>query len=252
MNITNEGNNKVALVTGASRGIGRAIAEHLALAGITVVGTATTEENAQAITLYLKNLGNHKGFGLVLNTAVKGSIEAAIDQINQTVAAPLILVNNAGINRDNLFLRMSEEEWLSVIETNLTGIFRLTKACIKSMLKARWGRVVNISSIVAFSGNAGQVNYTATKAGIVGFSKSLAQEVASRGITVNVVAPGFIDTDMTKSLSENIKNHLLAKIPVGRLGTAAEVAKAVMFLIDEHSSYITGNTIHVNGGMLMN
>ena len=252
MNITNEVNNKVALVTGASRGIGRAIAEHLALAGITVVGTATTEENAQAITLYLKNLGNHKGFGVVLNTAVKGSIEAAIDQINQAVAAPLILVNNAGINRDNLFLRMSEEEWLSVIETNLTGIFRLTKSCIKSMLKARWGRVVNISSIVAFSGNAGQVNYTATKAGIVGFSKSLAQEVASRGITVNVVAPGFIDTDMTKSLSENIKNHLLAKIPVGRLGTAAEVAKAVMFLIDEHASYITGNTIHVNGGMLMN
>lgn len=252
MNIISESNNKVALVTGASRGIGKAIAEHLSLAGITVVGTATTEENAQAITSYLKNLGNHKGFGVVLNTAMSGSIEAAIDKINQTVAAPLILVNNAGINRDNLFLRMSEEEWLSVIETNLTGIFRLTKACIKSMLKARWGRVVNISSIVAFSGNAGQVNYTATKAGMVGFSKSLAQEVASRGITVNVVAPGFIDTDMTKSLSENIKNHLLAKIPVGRLGTAAEVAKAVMFLIDEHASYITGNTIHVNGGMLMN
>lgn len=252
MNLTNEGN-KIALVTGASRGIGRAIVEHLALSGITVIGTATTEENAQAITLYLKNLGNHKGFGVVLNAAIRGSIEAAIDKINQTAtAAPLILVNNAGINRDNLFLRMSEEEWLSVVETNLTGIFRLTKACIKSMLKARWGRIVNISSIVAFSGNAGQVNYTATKAGIVGFSKSLAQEVASRGITVNVVAPGFIDTDMTKSLPENIKNQLLAKIPIGRLGTAAEVAKAVMFLIDDHASYITGNTIHVNGGMLMN
>lgn len=252
MNIIHEHKDKVALITGASRGIGRAIAESLALAGVTVIGTATTEENARAITLYLKNLGNHKGFGVELNTSVKGSIEAAMDKINNTVAAPLILVNNAGITRDNLFLRMSEEDWLSVIETNLTGIFHLTKACIKSMLKARWGRVVNISSIVAFSGNAGQVNYTATKAGIVGFSKSLAQEVASRGITVNVVAPGFIDTDMTKSLPENIKNQLLAKIPIGRLGTAIEVAKAVMFLINEDAGYITGNTIHVNGGMLMN
>jgi len=244
--------NKVALVTGASRGIGKAIAEHLAMAGFTVVGTATSTDSAQAITAHLKNFGNKKNFGLMLNVADPVSIEKAINQIHQTVNSPAILINNAGINRDNLFLRMTDEEWTSVIETNLSGIFRLTKVCIKSMLKARWGRVINISSIVAFSGNAGQVNYTAAKAGIIGFSKSLAQEVASRGITVNMVAPGFIDTDMTKSLTENVKNHLLAKIPVGRLGTADEVAKTVMFLVSENASYITGNTIHVNGGMLMN
>ena len=222
------------------------------MAGVTVVGTATTEANVKTITSHLKTFGNGKSFGLVLNAADPLSINQVMEQINKEVDAPLILINNAGINRDNLFLRMTDEEWVSVIETNLSGIFRLTKACIKSMLKARWGRVINISSIVAFSGNAGQVNYTAAKAGIIGFSKSLAQEVAIRGVTVNTVAPGFIDTDMTKSLTENIKNHLLAKIPVGRLGTSDEVAKAVMFLVGDNASYITGNTIHVNGGMLMN
>lgn len=251
MKMSNDLNNKVALVTGASRGIGKAIAEHLAIAGATVVGTATTELNAQAITAHLQTLGNGKSFGLALNTADPVSITKVMEQINKAAYDPLILINNAGINKDNLFLRMTDEEWTKVIETNLSGIFRLTKACIKSMLKARWGRVINISSIVAFSGNPGQVNYTAAKAGIIGFSKSLAQEVASRGITVNMVAPGFIDTDMTKSLTENIKNHLLAKIPVGRLGTSNEVAKTVMFLVSEDASYITGNTIHVNGGMLM-
>lgn len=252
--------NQVALVTGASRGIGKAIAEKLALSGVTVIGTATTTKGAQEITDNLNNLTDinnikpdHKHYGLVLDLANVDSIAMAMEKINLLVSAsPLILVNNGAINRDNLFLRMSEEEWESVINTNLTGVFRLTKACIKNMLKARWGRIVNISSIVAFSGNPGQVNYCTTKAGIVGFSKSLAQEVANRGITVNVVAPGFIDTDMTKSLPEKIKEQLLAKIPIGRLGNSRDVANAVMFLLSNDSSYITGNTIHVNGGMLMN
>lgn len=244
--------NKVALVTGASRGIGKAIAESLAISGATVIGTATTFNGVHSITENLKNLGNHKHFGILLNTKDQHSISQAITEINQLLGEPLILVNNAGINKDNLFLRMTEEEWEQVIITNLYGTFRLTKACIKFMLKARWGRIINISSIVAFSGNIGQVNYTAAKAGIIGFSKSLAHEVASRNITVNIVAPGFIDTDMTKSLPLNIKNQLLAKIPMGRLGSVEDVSKAVTFLASENASYITGNTIHVNGGMLMN
>ncbi len=244
--------NKVALVTGASRGIGKAIAKYLAISGARVIGTATTQSGAESITENLKNFGDHKNFGVLLNTNDPISISNALTEINQLAGEPLILVNNAGINKDNLFLRMTEEEWDQVITTNLYGIFRLTKACIKSMLKARWGRIINISSIVAFSGNVGQVNYTAAKAGIIGFSKSLAQEVASRNITVNVVAPGFIDTDMTKSLPDNIKNQLLAKIPMGRLGEVDDVAKSVVFLASENASYITGNTIHVNGGMFMN
>lgn len=244
--------NKIALVTGASRGIGQAIAKYLAIAGARVIGTATNQSGAESITENLKNFGDHKSFGVFLNTNDPISISNALTEINQLAGEPLILVNNAGINKDNLFLRMTEEEWDQVITTNLYGIFRLTKACIKSMLKARWGRVINISSIVAFSGNAGQVNYTAAKAGIIGFSKSLAQEVATRNITVNVVAPGFIDTDMTKSLPDNIKNQLLAKIPMGRLGDVDDVAKAVVFLASENASYVTGNTIHVNGGMYMN
>lgn len=244
--------NKVALVTGASRGIGKAIAKYLAISGARVIGTATTQSGAESITENLKNFGDHKSFGVLLNTNDPISISNALAEINQLAGEPLILVNNAGINKDNLFLRMTEEEWDQVITTNLYGIFRLTKACIKSMLKARWGRIINISSIVAFSGNVGQVNYTAAKAGIIGFSKSLAQEVASRNITVNVVAPGFIDTDMTKSLPDNIKNQLLAKIPMGRLGDIDDVAKSVVFLASENASYITGNTIHVNGGMFMN
>ena len=244
--------NKIALVTGASRGIGQAIAKYLAIAGARVIGTATTQSGAESITENLKNFGDHKSFGVFLNTNDPISISNALTKINQLAGEPLILVNNAGINKDNLFLRMTEEEWDQVITTNLYGIFRLTKACIKSMLKARWGRVINISSIVAFSGNVGQVNYTAAKAGIIGFSKSLAQEVASRNITVNVVAPGFIDTDMTKSLPDNIKNQLLAKIPMGRLGDVDDIAKSVVFLASEDASYITGNTVHVNGGMYMN
>jgi 3-oxoacyl-[acyl-carrier protein] reductase len=265
--------NKIALVTGASRGIGKAIAEKLVLAGITVIGTATTSNGAEEITYNLNNIKHTKGvtsphsqvdqknvlkssnkhLGLVLDLANFKTIEAVMEQIKELFSElPLILVNNAAVNRDNLFLRMSEEEWETVINTNLTGVFRLTKACIKNMLKARWGRIVNISSIVAFSGNFGQVNYSTTKAGIVGFSKSLAQEVANRGITVNVVAPGFIDTDMTKTLPEKIKEELLAKIPIGRLGNSYDVANAVMFLLSNDASYITGSTIHVNGGMLMN
>lgn len=244
--------NKVALVTGASRGIGKAIAKYLAISGARVVGTATTQAGAESITENLKSFGDHRSFGVLLNTNDPISISNALTEINQLAGEPLILVNNAGINKDNLFLRMTEEEWDQVIITNLYGIFRLTKACIKSMLKARWGRIINISSIVAFSGNVGQVNYTAAKAGIIGFSKSLAQEVASRNITVNVVAPGFIDTDMTKSLPDNIKNQLLAKIPMGRLGDIDDVAKSVVFLVSENASYVTGNTIHVNGGMFMN
>ena len=248
--------NKVALVTGATRGIGKAIATDLAIQGATVIGTGTNQANADTISNYLQDIGsqigNNKNFGLVLNTADADSVDQAIAKINAQVGSPEILINNAGMNKDNLFLRMTDDEWSSVINANLSGVFRLTKACIKSMLKARWGRIVNVSSVVAFSGNPGQVNYTAAKAGMIGFGKSLAQEVAGRGVTVNTLAPGFIDTDMTKSLSDTIKEQLLAKIPVGRLGTAAEVAKAVMFLVSDHASYITGNTIHVNGGMLMN
>lgn len=243
---------KVALVIGASRGIGKSIAEYLAVAGITVVGTATSEHGAEVINSNLQTLGNHKSKGVMLDVAEPHSIEKAMHQINEAIGSPAILINNAGITKDNLFLRMSEEEWFKVINTNLSGVFRLTKACIKFMLKLRWGRVINISSVIAFSGNAGQTNYAAAKAGIIGFTKSLAQEVASRGITVNAIAPGFIDTDMTKSLPIEFKDQLLGKIPMGRFGTADEVAKAVMFLVSENSSYITGNTIHVNGGMLMN
>lgn len=243
---------KIALVTGASRGIGKAIAETLAMTGALVIGTATTSAGADAITENLKNFGGQQNFGISLNTNDQSSIQNAITAINKLAGEPLILVNNAGINKDNLFLRMTDEEWDKVITTNLYGIFRLTKAFIKFMLKARWGRIINISSIVAFTGNVGQVNYTATKAGIIGFSKSLAQEVASRNITVNVVAPGFIDTDMTKSLPDHIKNQLLAKIPMGRLGDVNDVAQAVAFLASYNASYVTGNTIHVNGGMFMN
>jgi 3-oxoacyl-[acyl-carrier protein] reductase len=243
---------KVALVTGASRGIGKSIAEYLAKAGITVVGTATTEDSASIITSNLQTFGNNKSIGIKLNISESESTEQAINNITATVGSPVILVNNAGITKDNLFLRMSEEEWFKVINANLSGVFRLTKSCIKFMLKKRWGRIINISSVVAFSGNIGQTNYAAAKAGLLGFSKSLAQEVASRGITVNTVAPGFIDTDMTKSLADEFKNQLLSKIPMGRFGSPEEVAKVIMFLISENSSYVTGNTIHVNGGMLMN
>lgn len=244
--------NKVVLVTGASRGIGKAIADYLAKSDMIVIGTATSESAASLITNHLRQLGNSKNMGIALDVTKVNSIEAAINIIQDTVGLPVVLINNAGITKDNLFLRMNEEEWMEVIHTNLSGIFRLTKACIKHMIKCRWGRIINISSIVAFSGNMGQTNYSAAKAGMIGFTKSLAQEVASRGITVNVVAPGFINTDMTNAVPDNFKEQLLNKIPMGRFGTVDEVAKVVRFLVSEDSSYVTGSTIHVNGGMLMN
>jgi len=239
---------KVALVTGASRGIGKAVAELLAKNGAIVVGSATTEDGARKITEYLKD---KNGFGIALNISDQQSIDDAVANIAAKVGEPAIIVNNAGITADNLFLRMKIEEWDSVINTNLTGIFRLIKASIKPMMKMRWGRIVNISSVVAFTGNAGQTNYSAAKAGLVGFSKSLALEFASRGITVNVVAPGFIDTDMTRELSQEQRAKLIEKIPVGRIGSPEDIAHAVHFLVTDTANYITGETIHVNGGMLM-
>lgn len=235
---------KVALVTGASRGIGRAIAKQLAEQGLTVVGTATSEHGAESI--------NEFGLGIVLDVTSQQSIDAALTKITDQVGAPSILVNNAGITQDNLFMRMKDSEWEQVIDANLSGVFKLMRACIRPMLKERWGRIVNISSVVAFTGNAGQSNYAAAKAGMIGLSKSIALEVASRGITVNVVAPGFIETDMTGALSVEQQEKLLQHIPIGRMGQAKDIALAVQFLVSESANYITGETIHVNGGMLMN
>jgi 3-oxoacyl-[acyl-carrier protein] reductase len=240
---------KIALVTGASRGIGKSIANILAINGATVVGTATTEKGAGGITEYLQDSG---GFGIVLDISNRSSVEEALAITSKKAGDPVIIVNNAGITVDNLFLRMKEEEWDKVLTTDLTGVFNIVKACIKPMLKMRWGRIINISSIVAFMGNAGQANYAAAKAGLIGFSKSLAREVASRGITVNVIAPGFIDTDMTKELSQEQSTKLKEQIPVGRIGSPEDIAHAVNFLAADAASYITGETIHVNGGMLMN
>lgn len=241
---------KVALVTGASRGIGRSIAQVLGQMGATVVGTATSAQGAQAISLYFEQNGL-KGFGLTLDVADPQSITACLKKIDEEMGTPLILVNNAGITRDNLLMRMKDEEWDAVIETNLSGIFRLSKACIRGMLKAKWGRIISLSSVVGIMGNAGQANYAATKAGVIAFSKSLAREIASRGITVNVVAPGFIDTDMTKVLSAEQQQSLLQTIPAGCLGQPEDVAACVGFLASEQARYITGETLHVNGGMLM-
>lgn len=240
---------KVALVTGASRGIGRAIAESLLMQGATVLGTATSESGAENITAYIQAAGNGRGF--CLNVTDPESIKSVVAAIQEEFGAPTILVNNAGITRDNLMLRMKEDEWNSVIDTNLTAIYRMTKACLKGMTKARWGRIINISSIVGSMGNAGQANYSAAKAGLEGFTRSLASEVGSRSITVNAVAPGFIDTDMTKDLPEANKEAMLAQIPAGRLGKPEEIASAVVFLATEESGYITGATIPVNGGMYM-
>lgn len=242
--------NKVALVTGASRGIGRAIAIALAEHGATVFGTATSEQGAMQVSEYFSECGL-KGFGKILNVNDKNSCENVINEIKQETAAIDILVNNAGITQDNLLLRMKEEEWNKVIDTNLTSIFRLSQLCLRDMLKARWGRIINISSIVGSTGNAGQANYAAAKAGLMGFSKSLAQEIASRNITVNVVAPGFIETDMTASLTNEQREAILNQIPMGRIGTPEEIASMVAFLALPQASYITGQTIHVNGGMLM-
>ena len=237
----------VALVTGASRGIGKAIAEKLVEDGFFVVGTATTDSGAEAISSYLA--GNGKG--LQLNVADTASVEAVIKTINETVGIPAVLVNNAGITRDNLLMRMKDEEWDDIINTNLTSVFRMSKAVLRGMMKAKTGRIINISSVVGSTGNAGQANYAAAKAGMIGFSKSMAKEVGSRNITVNTVAPGFIDTDMTKELSDDIKTTLLAGIPLARLGQANEIAYAVSFLASEGAAYITGETLHVNGGMYM-
>lgn len=241
---------KIAIVTGASRGIGKAIALRLARDGFTVIGTATSDAGASAITVYFEE-ASVDGVGRTLNVAEPGAIEAFLDHVTTEFGAPVILVNNAGITRDNLLLRMKDEEWDDIIRTNLTSIFRMSRACLRGMMKARHGRIVNITSVVGATGNAGQANYAAAKAGIIGFSKSLAKEVGSRGITVNSVAPGFIDTDMTRDLPEDIRKSLLQNIPLGRLGAAEEIAGAVSFLCSDDASYVTGETLHVNGGMHM-
>lgn len=241
---------QIALVTGASRGIGRAIGLRLAREGRTVIGTATTPGGAQAISDMFKEAGVH-GCGRVLDVAQGEAVESLVKAVTEEFGAPTILVNNAGITRDNLMMRMKDEEWEAIIQTNLTSVYRMSKAVLKGMIKARTGRIVNITSVVGFTGNAGQANYAAAKAGIIGFSKSLAKEVGSRNITVNSVAPGFIDTDMTRALPEEHKNALLGSIPLGRLGLADEIAAAVAFLCSDEASYITGETLHVNGGMYM-
>ena len=238
---------KIALVTGASRGIGKAIAEKLVVCGATVIGTATTEKGAEAISHYLGS--NGKGFAL--NVTDETSIESVMGAIKAQFGDIDILVNNAGITRDNLLMRMKEDEWQDILDTNLTSVFRLSKALLRTMMKKRYGRIVTIGSVVGTMGNAGQANYAAAKAGLIGFSKSLAREVASRGITVNVVAPGFIATDMTDALTDEQKSLTLAQVPAGRLGEPVEIANAVAFLVSDEASYITGETLHVNGGMYM-
>lgn len=243
--------NQIALVTGASRGIGQAIALELGKQGATVIGTATTKEGAEKISEVLAN-ANIPGKGLMLNVTDNHAIETILTEIKAQFGPISILVNNAGITRDNLLLRMKEEDWDAVIATNLTAIFKLTKVCIKDMIKARHGRIINIGSVVGTTGNGGQANYCAAKAGLIGFSKALASEVASRGVTVNVVAPGFIETDMTHVLPEEQKAKLLSQIPASRLGQPVEIAQACVFLASPHASYITGQTLHVNGGMYMN
>ncbi|HQU16314.1 MAG: 3-oxoacyl-ACP reductase [Chromatiales bacterium 21-64-14] len=241
---------EIALVTGASRGIGQAIALELARAGARVIGTATTEAGAAGIAAWLQTQG-FAGEGRVLDAADPASIEALMGGLSSEMGGPTILVNNAGITRDNLLMRMKDAEWASVIDVNLGAVFRLSKACLRGMMKARKGRVINITSVVALTGNPGQANYAAAKAGIIGFTKSLAREVGSRGITINAVAPGFIDTDMTRALPEAQRDVLLERIPLQRLGTATEVAQAVAFLASPAAAYITGETLHVNGGMYM-
>lgn len=239
---------KVALVTGASRGIGKAIALELAARGATVVGTATTEAGAQAVT---EMLAPHGGRGVVLNVTDVPACDVLVDTLTKQSGGLHILVNNAGITRDNLAMRMKDEDWDAVLQTNLSAVFRLSRAVMRGMMKARWGRIINITSVVGSSGNPGQANYAAAKAGVAGLSRALARELGSRGVTVNCVAPGFIETDMTSALDDTQTAALLGQIPLGRLGSAADIAHAVAFLASPNASYITGTTLHVNGGMYM-
>ncbi len=239
--------NKIVLVTGASRGIGKAIAQAFAAKGARVAGTATSQNGADAISEYLGEAGT----GLVLNVTDQTSVDAVIAAVKEKFGDIDILVNNAGITKDNLFMRMKDEEWDAVIATNLTSVYRLSKAVVRTMMKKKFGRIISISSVVGKAGNPGQTNYSASKAGIIGFTRSLAREVASRGVTVNAVAPGFIATDMTDALSEDVKTSILSTVPAGRLGSPEDIAAAVLFLADDTSGYITGETINVNGGMLM-
>jgi len=242
---------KVALVTGASRGIGQAIALELAAQGATVIGTATSDSGAEAITAYLKEAGN-AGRGMRLQVTEDGATDAIVDAISKEFGDIAILVNNAGITRDNLLMRMKDEEWDDIFATNLRPVYKLSKAVMRGMMKARWGRIINIASVVGATGNAGQTNYSAAKAAMFGFTKSLAKEIGSRGVTVNAVAPGFIDTDMTKGLPEEQKAKLVENIALGRLGSPQDIADAVGFLASDKAGYVTGNTLHVNGGMFMN
>lgn len=241
---------KICLVTGATRGIGKAIAEKLGAQGATVIGTATSEGGAQRITDALAEAGVN-GRGLVLNVSEADSIDAAIKAITEEYGAIGVLVNNAGITRDNLMMRMKEEEWDDIMSTNLKSVYRLSKSVMRGMMKARNGRIINITSVVGVSGNAGQANYAAAKAGVIGFTKSLAQEIASRGVTVNAVAPGFIQTDMTNALTDDQKAKMTATIPSGRLGRPEDIAAGVVFLAADESAYVTGTTMHINGGMYM-
>jgi len=238
---------QIALITGASRGIGRAIAERLADDGFFVIGTATSDAGADSISTYL----GENGKGMKLDVSDSESVSAVIKAINDDFGTPTVLVNNAGITRDNLLMRMKDDEWDDIINTNLTSVFRMSKAVLRGMMKVKTGRIINISSVVGSTGNAGQANYAAAKAGMIGFTKSMAKEVGSRNITVNTVAPGFIDTDMTRELNDDVKNALLTSIPLSRLGEAKEIAHAVAFLASSGASYITGETLHVNGGMFM-
>ena len=246
--MSNELNGEIALVTGASRGIGAAIADLLASKGATVIGTATTENGAAALGERLKPWGGH---GRALDVTDGAAVEALVDAIAKEFGAVTILVNNAGITRDNLLMRMKDEDWNAILDTNLSSIFRTSKAVMRGMMKARKGRIINIASVIGVTGNAGQANYAAAKAGIIGFSKSMAREIGSRNITVNVVAPGFIETDMTRDLPEEAKAKMLADIALGRLGSPGDIAEAVAFLAGPAAAYITGETLHVNGGMHM-
>ena len=242
--------NDLVLVTGASRGIGAAIAVGLSAAGARVIGTATTADGAAGITTALAPFG-FQGRGAVLNVSDAASIDALLQDLEQGEGMPTVLINNAAITRDGLLMRMKEEDWDAVINTNLSSVFRLSKACLRRMVKERRGRIVNLTSVVGVTGNAGQTNYAAAKAGIIGFTKSLAKELASRNVTVNAVAPGFIDTDMTRGLNEQQRQQLLTQIPAGRLGTVEDVAATVLFLASPQAGYITGKTLHVNGGMYL-